>query len=435
MAAVRTGWWTRNTLPWVRRTAAFQLAVTPQLGAAAAPGTATSTLALALAPVIGMAGADHEAKDFALGVTLGLGMAAAGKSVADFGIGVTPQLAAAAGNHTPADAGLVLTPSFGMAIAAFNPGTPFAFGLAVSPSLAMAGVERYSADFGLSVTLDLALGAGATSAALALAVTPTFGMDGGSRNPAAFGLTVSPAIGMAGAERYPASIVLSVTPVVGVAGAARQPGSAGLTLTPSIGMAAKATTTYSSFPTVPSGTVNVAITSGAGAVQATSNTLQEGSALASNGPYYSAAVLPDAMATDLFSVKVTVGALSGAAADRGVGPGVFSADGTKGVATVWQASSSTAVIRSWSGGSFATQGSLGSQAANAGDIVELVPSVAAGVVTWTVHLNGTPTTLTWTDSGHLVDLPGRHPAAVFRRAYNFGQYPSRGVAALTAADI
>lgn len=433
--AVRKGWWTRNTLPWVTRAAAFQLSVTPQLGVIGAVGTTGASVGLAVTPSIGMAGVDREAAGFAVAVTIGLGIAGAGRSVADFGISVTPKLLATAGNRTPAAAGLTVTPSVGMAIAALNPGTPFGFGLSVSPVLGMNGAERYAADFALSVTPELVLGTGATAAALDLAVTPSLGIVAASRNPASFGLAITPALAMAGAERYPANVGLAVTPSIGVTGVSRYPGSVGLTVTPSIGMGAKATTTYSSFPTVPAGTVNVAITSGAGAVQASSNTLQEGNCLASNGPYYSAAVLPDSMATDLFSVEVTVGALSGAASDRGVGAGVFSADGTVGVATIWQASSSTAVIRSWSGGSFTTQASLGSQTANAGALIKLVPSVSAGVVTWTVYLNGVATSLTWTDSAHLVDLPGRHPAAMFRRAYNFGQYPSRGVAALTAADI
>ncbi len=435
MAAVRTGWWTRNTLPWVKRSASFGLSVTPSLGIGAAAGTPAGAVGLAVSPSVGMVGAGHHTAGFGLAVSIGLGMAAAGKSVADFGISVTPQLGASAGNRTPASVGLVVVPSLGMEIAAVNPGTPFSFGLSVTPSLGMAAAERYAAAFGLAVTPELAIGTGAMPASVGLAVTPALGMDGGSRNPASFGLSVTPSLGMAAAERYAAAFGLAVTPALGVAGEARYPGGVGLSVTPSMGMAAKATMTYSSFPSVPSGTINVALNSGAGSAQASSNTLQEANCTASNATYRSAAVLPESMATDLFWVEVTVGALSAAAGDRNTGAGAFSADGTVGVVTLWPASSNTATIYSWKSGTLTQQASLGSQAANTGAKIRLVPSVSAGVVTWTAWLDGVPTALTWPDTGHLIDLPGRHPAAGFRRAYNFGQYPSRGISALTAADI
>ncbi len=332
MAAVRTGWWTRNTLPWVKRPAIVELSVTPTLGISGAIGTVSA-----------------------------------------------------------------------------------AVGLSVAPSLDVVGTVRHAAQVELSVTPDLTVGQGTIPAAVGLIVTPTLTVDA--------------------VARVPASVDLTVTPVLGVAGAARQAAAVGLSVTPTLTVSAKVTTTYDSFPTVPAGTVNVALNNGAGAVQASSNTLQEGSCTASNATYRSAAVLPDSMATDLFWVEVKVGALSGAAGDRNVGAGVFSADGTKGVVTLWPASSNTATIYSWAGGTLTQQASLGSQVANTDALIRLVPSVSGGVVTWTVYLNGTPTALTWTDSSHVVDLPGRHPAAGFRRAYNFGQYPSRGVAALTAADI
>ena len=332
MAAVRAGWWTRNTLPWVKPAATVELSVTPTLGISGAVGTVGATL-----------------------------------------------------------------------------------GLTVTPTLDVVGTVRHAASVDLAVTPGLTVRQGAIPAAVGLTVTPTLTVDA--------------------VARVPASVDLAVTPVLGIAGAARQAAAVGLTVTPTLTVSAKVTTTYASFPNVPAGTVNVALDNGAGAVRSSSNTLQEGNCSASNSTYRSAAVLPDSMATDLFWVEVKVGALSGAAGDRNVGAGIFSADGTKGVVTLWPASSNTATIYSWAGGTLTQQASLGSQVANTGALIRLVPSVSGGVVTWTVYLNGTPTALTWTDSSHVVDLPGRHPAAGFRRAYNAGQYPSRGVAALTAADI
>jgi hypothetical protein len=241
MAAVRTGWWTRNTLPWGKRLATVELSVTPTLEISGAVGRVSAAL-----------------------------------------------------------------------------------GLTVTPSLEVVGTVRHAAHVDLSVTPELTVGQGTIPAAVGLTVTPTLTVDA--------------------VARVPASVDLTVTPVLGVTGAARHAAAVGLTVTPTLTVSAKVTTTYDSFPTVPAGTVNVALNNGAGAVQASSNTLQEGSCTASNATYRSVAVLPDSMATDLFWVEVKVGALSGAAGDRNVGAGAFSADGTKGVVTLWPASSNTATI-------------------------------------------------------------------------------------------
>lgn len=193
---------------------------------------------------------------------------------------------------------------------------------------------------------------------------------------------------------------------------------------------------YPSFPSVPVGTLNVPMTVGAGNVLVSGTTLQEGArASGSSTQLDSAAVLPDVMATNKFSVTVTVGALSSAATNRAVGAGCFSADGTKGVYITCAAQSASVQIRSYVGGTITAQGTAAAITANSAATITLQPSVSGGVVTWTVLINGVATACTWTDSSHVVDLPGTHPAACFRHNYSGGNFPSRGISALSAAVI
>lgn len=195
------------------------------------------------------------------------------------------------------------------------------------------------------------------------------------------------------------------------------------------------TLTYASFPSIPVGTVHVASTTGAGVPAIVSGTtLQEGNSITTNGGYNSHLVLPDVMAvTTTISVTVTVGALSVAANNRGVGPGVFSADGAKGVYVRFNSQSATATLATWSGGT-ETSRTTSTQVAVPGDTITLTGTLSAGVWTWTVKKNGGADIagFTWPDSGHAIDLPGPRVGSAFRHQYASGQAPSRGVAALTA---
>lgn len=195
------------------------------------------------------------------------------------------------------------------------------------------------------------------------------------------------------------------------------------------------TVSYPSFPTKPVGSVDVLITAGAGAAVVSANTLVEGNSATSTAGYNSAVVLPDVMASSLFSVTVTVGGLGSASNNRAVGPGAFSADGSVGVYARLAAQSSTATINSWVGGVETPRASVSSQLANTGDTLTLTPTVTAGVVKWTVTKNGAPigAGLFWEDTAHAVDLPGAHPGVAFRHQYSAGQLGSRGVSALSAA--
>lgn len=194
-------------------------------------------------------------------------------------------------------------------------------------------------------------------------------------------------------------------------------------------------TSYASFPTKPTGSIDVLQTSGAGAAVVSGTTLTEGNSITTSGSYNSALVLPDVMnANTTISVTITVGALSSAANNRQVGAGVFSADGTKGVYVRFASQSANAILAIWSGGAETQETSLASQVATAGDTLTLTGTLSGGVWTWTVSKNGGAAIsgLTWADSAHVMDLPGNHPAMMFRHNYSGGQFPSRGVSALSA---
>lgn len=191
---------------------------------------------------------------------------------------------------------------------------------------------------------------------------------------------------------------------------------------------------YSSFPSIPSGSVNVAMTAGAGNAIISGTTMQEGNSATSGTNYDSALVLPDALAiTTTVSVTVTVGALSVAANNRFVGAAIFSADGSKGIYVRFASKSGTASLQTFQSGTSSVQ-KTSTQVATAGDTITLTGTLSAGVWTWTVKKNSGAdiAALTFTDSSHVIDLPGNHPAIYFRHVYSGGQFPSRGVSALSA---
>ena len=192
--------------------------------------------------------------------------------------------------------------------------------------------------------------------------------------------------------------------------------------------------TYLSFPAKPAGTVDLLITPGAGPSRVVSNTLQESNSTAVNGGYNCAAILPDLMAiATSVSVTITVGSLSVAANNRSVGPGVFAADGSKGIYLRFASQSSTAVLIAWNGTS-ETQLKSSTQVASPGDTVTLTGTLSAGIWTWTVKKNGGAdiAAFTWSDTAHTIDLPGMKPGIAFRHQYASAQASSRGVSALSA---
>lgn len=197
---------------------------------------------------------------------------------------------------------------------------------------------------------------------------------------------------------------------------------------------AKRSVSYASFPALPAKGFDVTITSGAGTVTAVSNNLREGNSIASNGIYFSAYVFSEVMHTPLFTVTAGNAALS--STDRGIGAGMFSDDGTKGVFFIICGNTTPCRIYSWTGGTATVQGTTSNQfSTSSSDLIKLQPSMSSGVVTWNIYRNGTLLNATWTDSSHVIDLPGRRFGGVFRRAYSNGQFASPGIKSMAAQDI
>lgn len=196
---------------------------------------------------------------------------------------------------------------------------------------------------------------------------------------------------------------------------------------------------YASFPAVPVGTVDVAISAGAGAVRIDgSDDLREAAGTAGNKTYYSLAVLPHDMHTPRFKVGGTNAGLGGSS-NRGSGLGLASADGTKAVFIVAAGPGQgyNGRIITWLDGVMTVRSSTSSVSWTSGQTLELIPTVVGGgVVVWTVWKNGVQTSLTWTDNEHAIDLPGTHMAAAFHniRTANTNYY-SPGIGSLSATPV
>ncbi len=199
---------------------------------------------------------------------------------------------------------------------------------------------------------------------------------------------------------------------------------------------AKRSVSYTSFPTLPAKGFDVIITPNAGPAQVVSNILRESNNTGTTTQaYFSAFVFPEVMHTPLFSITAGNAALS--TTDRGIGAGMFSADGTKGVFFIIAGNTTPLRIYSWTGGTATVQGTTSNQfSTSSSDLIRLQPSMSgSGVVTWNIYKNGTLQTATWTDSSHVIDLPGRRFGACFRHAYSNGQFASPGIKSMAAQDL
>jgi hypothetical protein len=186
--------------------------------------------------------------------------------------------------------------------------------------------------------------------------------------------------------------------------------------------------------TKPAGIIDVAINAGAGTTSVSGGIIREGNSTASNGTYHTASIWGNVMNTSYYTVSATNGALS--TTNRGFGPGMSDSAGTKIVYVIVCSNTSAATIQTFVSGTVTTQASLaGLYATTSTDIITLVPTVSAGLYTYTVYKNGSVTALTWTDSSSVVGLPGRYPCGVFKHIYSSGQFTSPGIRAYAAADI
>lgn len=191
---------------------------------------------------------------------------------------------------------------------------------------------------------------------------------------------------------------------------------------------------YASFPVKPAGIVDVAITPGAGVSTVASNALVESNSSAVNGTYFSAAVFPDEMATNLYVPRIRNANRN--TTDRGIGCGMSNAAGTIIVYFIIASNTTAATIQTWTGGTRTTQATQGSIfTTSSADLLSLVPAVESGHYRYTLHKNGSATALTWLDSSDIIGVPGKYPCATFRHIYSASQFASQGIGALTAADI
>ena len=197
---------------------------------------------------------------------------------------------------------------------------------------------------------------------------------------------------------------------------------------------AKRSVSYASFSVLPVKGFDVAFTSGAGATQITSSSLRESNGTTASSSY-SSYVFPEVMHTPLFTVTAGNAALA-SASSRAIGAGMFSGDGTKGVFFLMAGNTTPLRIYSWTGGTLTIQGTTSNQfTSSSSDLLKLQPSMSAGVVTWNVFKNGVQQNANWTDSSHVVDLPGRRFGPCFRHEYSGGHFPSPGVKSMAAQDI
>jgi len=187
------------------------------------------------------------------------------------------------------------------------------------------------------------------------------------------------------------------------------------------------------FASVPTGMVTVR-SAGSGNIGLNGSNLREGTAGASAFTYH-IGILADVLGSSKFFTEVGAAGTNGT--DRGIGAGASNDDGSLMVFCYAIGNGGAAAIYTKIGSTWtsrATDTSVQITALN--DKIRLVPSVSAGVVTWTVYKNGVATSLTWTDSGHLADLPGTRPCIAFRHYDSFvTNYYSQGINSILATEI
>lgn len=196
---------------------------------------------------------------------------------------------------------------------------------------------------------------------------------------------------------------------------------------------------YSSFTSIPVGSLQVPLTADAGPVAVyDTDKLRETAPVAGFIQNYSMLVLPDDVHTFNFSAEA-VNAGAGGNTNRGVGVGLCNADGSEAVIAfaVGSGQGVTGRIFSWKDGVLTSQATHSGFTWNGGQTVKLVPSVdGGGVVTWGVGRNGVALGINWTDDGHLIDLPGTHVCLMFMRIRTSGvNYYSPGIASAAGTPI
>lgn len=164
--------------------------------------------------------------------------------------------------------------------------------------------------------------------------------------------------------------------------------------------------------------------------------LKENAPAAVDGTYYTITIWGDQMGTTFYSSEVTNGA-SGPSSDRGIGPGMANAAGTLALFAIVFANTTAARLFFWNGTTLTQVGTTQATFSSSGtDTLKLVPSLSAGVWTYTLWKNGVATTVAWTDSSAQFSPPPKYPCGAFRRIRSAGAaYPSPGIKAYAAVDL
>lgn len=187
--------------------------------------------------------------------------------------------------------------------------------------------------------------------------------------------------------------------------------------------------------TKPAGIIDVALNSGASnTTTVASGIIREGNSTAVNGTYYTLSIWGVLMNSSYYKSSVTNGLIANT--DRAMGPAMSNATGTTVVYAVIRGNSGSSTIATAIGGTITIQSTTTTVFSNAStDVISLVPTISGGIYTYTVHKNGTATSLTWTDSTNIIGIPGKYPGGVFRHVYSSGQFLSPGIRAYAANDI
>lgn len=187
--------------------------------------------------------------------------------------------------------------------------------------------------------------------------------------------------------------------------------------------------------TKPASIIDVAVDTGAGTTTVSGGVIREGNSKTTNATYFTASIWGVQMGTNYYSSTVNSGNLN--STNRFVGVGMSDATGDNIIfcAVPSQNGGYTSIISTRiAGGARTTRATSTSTYVSGTQTVALIPTISAGVYTYTVYVNNV-SKFSWTDSGGVFGVPGKYPCGMFGHIYSSAQYGSPGISAYAAADI
>jgi len=201
------------------------------------------------------------------------------------------------------------------------------------------------------------------------------------------------------------------------------------------GVAKKSYSYTFSGTTKPAAIIDIAINTGAGATTVSGGVIREGNSTAKDGTYHTASIWGVRMGTSYYRSIVTSGNLN--STNRLIGVGMSDATGQNIVYCVvpsQNAGYTSAIITRIAGGARMNRSTSTSTYVNGTQTVALVPTISAGIYTYTVYVNNVAK-FSWTDNNSAFGTPGKYPCGIFGHIYSSAQYVSPGISAYAAADI